>query len=106
MYQLGVTTMPSLTEILEQFSGQPIPHCPGRYVLRGLSETAGPDIVCPGVPVTRHVVAPTRDTVVVCWLTDWGLISYARADGTWRHTVNTSTGFRRKLADLRIPPPG
>ena len=82
MYQLGVTTMPSLTEILEQFSGQPIPHCPGRYVLRGLSETAGPEIVCPGVPVTRHVVATTRDTVVVCWLTDWGLISYARADGT------------------------
>ena len=97
--------MSSLIEILEQFGGQPIPHCPGRYVLRGLSETAGPEVVCPGVSGVRCHVETTRDTVFVSWLTDWGLISYARADGTWRHTVNTSAGFRRKLEDLGIPLP-
>ena len=48
--------MPSLSEILQQFTGQPIPRCPGRYVLRGLSETAGPEVVCLGAPVTRHDV--------------------------------------------------
>ena len=98
--------MPSLIEILRQFTGQPIPRCPGRYVLRGVSETAGPEIVCPGAPLTRHDGETARDIVVVSWLTDWGLISYARADGTWRHIVNTPAGFRRKLADLRIPLPG
>ena len=101
-----MTALPSLIEILEQFAGQPIPRCPGRYVLRGVSDASGPEVVCPGAPVTRHDVETARDTVVVTWLTDWGLISYARADGTWRHTVNTSAGFRRKLADLCITFPG
>jgi hypothetical protein len=97
--------MLSLIEILQQFTGQSIPRCPGSCVLRGVSETVGPEIVYPGAPLTRHDVETARDIVVVSWLTDWGLIFYARANGTWRHTVNTPAGFRRKLADLRIPLP-
>ena len=53
--------------------------------------------------VTEHVTTTARDRVVVTWLGDWGLISYARADGTWLHTANAADGFRRKLADLGIP---
>jgi len=52
--------------------------------------------------VTEHAVAKARDRVVVTRLDGWGLISYARDDGTWLHTVNTPEGFRRKLADLGI----
>ena len=33
-------------------------------------------------------------------LEGWGLISYARSDGSWLHTANTPEGFRRKLTDL------
>ena len=72
-------------------------------MLRGLSERAGPEVVCPDAVLARHEVETARDTVVVAWLGSWGLISYARADGTWLHTVNTSEGFRRKLAELGIP---
>ena len=50
-----------------------------------------------------HDTTTARDRVVVTWLGGWGLISYARRDGTWLHTANTPDGFRRKLADLGIP---
>ena len=53
--------------------------------------------------VTEHDTTTARDRVVVTWLGDWGLISYARGDGTWLHTANAADGFRRKLADLGIP---
>lgn len=96
--------MPSLSELLERFDGQLIPHCPGRYVLRGVETTDGPQaIVGSCAAVTEHHVAKARETVVVTWLNGWGLISYARIDGTWLHTANTPDGFRRKLADLGIP---
>lgn len=97
------TRMPELREILDHFDGQPISRCPGRYVLQGVGATDGPEVVCPGGSVTRHDVETARDTVVVTWLADWGLISYMRADGTWLHTANTPAGFRRKLVDLGLP---
>ncbi len=52
--------------------------------------------------VTEHLVAKARDRVVVTRFEEWGLISYARADGSWLHTANTPEGLRRKLADLGI----
>jgi len=74
--------MTSFNDILERFDGQPISGCPGRYVLRGANESAGPEVMCPGAAVTTHDVEVARDTVIVTWLEDWGLISYARPDGT------------------------
>lgn len=47
-------------------------------------------------------VAAARDAVVVVPLSDGGLISYSRADGTYVHTLNTRDGFARKLAQLGI----
>ena len=95
--------MSTLLEILERCDGRPILHCPGRYVLRGVNPGVGPEVICRDAEFARHEVKTARDAVVVAWLTDWGLISYARADGTWLHTVNTPEGYRRKLAELGIP---
>jgi hypothetical protein len=47
-------------------------------------------------------VARARDIVLVARLTDGGLISYKRADGTYLHTLNTVSGFERKLMQLGI----
>ena len=98
--------MDSLSLCLKRFGGEPISNCPGRYVLRRVSRTDGPQaIVSPWHVMTEHTVPKARDTVVVTWLDDWGLISYSRTDGTWLHTANTRDGFHRKLADLGIPEP-
>ena len=95
--------MPTLSDLLTRFDGRPIPHCPGRWVLRGIDASDGPErVVGSDAVASEHVVATARDRVVVTRLGDWGLISYARANGTWLHTVNTPEGFRRKLADLGI----
>lgn len=95
--------MDTLSDLLERFDGYPIPHCPGRYVLRGVDSSKGPTSVveAPG-DITEHLVPKARDRVVVTRLQAGGLISYARADGSWLHTANTPEGFRRKLADLGI----
>ena len=72
-------------------------------MLRGADAGRGPDaLVGPGRDVTEHIVRKARDRVVVTPCENWGLISYARRDGTWLHTANTREGFRRKLADLGI----
>ena len=95
--------MATLSELMRRFDGQAIPHCPGRYVLRGIDATEGPEtVVGSDGTVTEHTVVTARDRVVVTRLGEWGLISYARADGTWLHTVNTPEGFLRKLEDLGI----
>ncbi len=88
----------TLTDLVDRFDGRPIPHCPGRYVLRGVDASQGPSsAVGSRGEVTYHVVPKAVDRVVVTQLADWGLISYARADGTWLHTANTPEAFRRKL---------
>ncbi len=93
----------TLSDLVKRFDGHPIPHCPGRYVLRGVDSFKGPTALvdAPG-DITEHTVAKARDRVVVTRLREGGLISYARANGSWLHTANTPEGFRRKLADLGI----
>jgi len=91
-------------ELLDAFGGEPIPNCPGRYVLRRVGDTDAPATLFSGdVRSTIHRATTAHDTVVVTWLDGWGLISYARVDGTWCHTANDADGFRRKLAELGIP---
>ena len=74
-------------------------------MLRGVDRTSGPSSITQAGHVTEHVVTTARDRVVVTRLGEdpaWGLISYARPNGTWVHTANTPEGFARKLADLGI----
>lgn len=99
--------MPELDDLLRRFDGQPIASCPGRFVLRGIDPTCGPHTVVPtGGRMSEHTATTARDRVVVTRLGGaagaWGLISYARSNGTWVHTVNTPEGFARKLTDLGI----
>ena len=100
-----MTKILSLPEVLERYGGEPIRHCPGRYVLRAMDKTDGPERFVESRRLSRHADTRARDTVVVAWLDGWGLISYAQAQGTWVHTANTAEGFGRKLRDLGIPDP-
>jgi hypothetical protein len=56
--------------------------------------------------IARFAVPAARHPVLVATLGDGaGLISYARGDGSFLHTLNTPEAFRRKLAQLGIAPP-
>ena len=85
--------------------------CPGRYVLRG-----GPVELSPATlagqdrcELSTHRSSRAEDPVVVARIEGGGLISYAKPDGRYLHTLNTSEGLARKLAELEIrlnPPCG
>ncbi len=53
-------------------------------------------------PTQTFTSVSAKDTVLVVALEDGGLISYMRKDGCLVHTVNTSSGFARKLSQLGI----
>lgn len=80
-----------------------IPHCPGRFVA---SEESGllplQAVIDAGIAVSQHRSAVARDAVLVAVFADGGLISYRRADGSYRHTLNTREGLQRKLAQLGV----
>jgi hypothetical protein len=81
----------------------PIRDCPGRFVLRGVAPTMSlRELLGPDVAIREHQSPLARDPIFVAALADGGMISYARADGTWLHTLGDEAGFRRKLAQLRL----
>ena len=86
-----------------RWSWRPIPHCPGRFILRGADVNLPPEeVVGPEVEVSEFRVEGARDTVVVARIEGGGLISYRKEDGTYTHTLNTADGFERKLTQLGI----
>ena len=97
--------MKSFDELFRERNWQPIRNCPGRFVLRegdggmSLAQILGEEGGC----VSRHRVKAARDVVLVLRLdAGGGIISYARADGSLLHTLNTPEGFERKLLQLGI----
>lgn len=89
--------------LFAEWTWTPIRNCPGRFVLTG----ADPGLTVAALAgdaaeAQEFRVAPARDVVVVVAFGNGGLISYKRADGTYRHTLNTDEGFARKLAQLGI----
>ena len=54
---------------------------------------------CRAQTFTSHAA---KDRVLVVPLEDGGLISYAKPDGRFIHTLNTTEGFARKLSQLGI----
>ena len=93
----------TVAELLVQWPWRPIRNCPGRYVLI----TCDPSITFDDLLGGRYHIhsftcSTAKDTVRVVALADGGLISYAREDGSILHTLNTSEGFTRKLAQLGI----
>jgi len=101
---------PGWDELWARGGWEPIADCPGRFVARapGVSALAPAALLgADDVAVARFEVAAARHPVLVAALGDGGgLISYARGDGSYLHTLNTADGFRRKLAQLGIPLPG
>jgi hypothetical protein len=97
--------MISFAELRARDGWAPIAGCPGRYVLRGGGAIAPAALVGDDAPLARFTVAGARDPVHVAALAGGGLISYARPDGTWVHTLNTPDGFARKLTQLGIALP-
>jgi hypothetical protein len=90
--------------LMARFGWRPIPGCPGRFVLRGQHGLSPADLLGGQEPkIFRVRAAP--DPVLVAPLEGGGLISYARPDGRFVHTLNTEEGLARKLAQLGIELP-
>jgi hypothetical protein len=88
----------TVEELLAARKWRPIPNCPGRYVLVKSEPTLAPQqlaqVNC--APAEFHVKA-ANDVVTVLALEGGGLITYRRPDGSYCHTLNTESGFKRKL---------
>ena len=100
--------LPSYDELWARGGWEPIPGCPGRSVARaaGAGASSPQELLGDGAAVARFEVASARHPVLVARLRDGGgLITYARGDGSYLHTLNTPDGFARKLTALGIPIP-
>jgi hypothetical protein len=95
--------MMTFDDLMANWRWKPIRNCPGRYVMCASSAGLSPENLL-GFDIELRIfqVAAARDIVVVADLSDGGLISYKRADGTYLHTLNTAEGFERKLLSLGI----
>jgi hypothetical protein len=90
-------------KIKSRWPWRPIPNCPGRFLFSaGPTRIRPEDIVGSDTVMTQHYVPATKDQVVVARFADGGLISYAKPDGTFVHTLNSADGFARKLQQLGI----
>lgn len=94
----------SFADLWAAWSWQAIRGCPGRFSLSDKPRLPISALIG-DAPVERYEVATARDPVLVAELKDGGIISYARVDGTFMHTLNTPMGFHRKLGQLGIVRP-
>jgi hypothetical protein len=96
------TDLVTFEELLARFVWRPMRGCPGRYLL-----ALGPVASLPrqlfgdlGFREARSALAPDR--VLMAAVRGGGIISYARADGTFVHTLGDSASFARKLQALGL----
>jgi hypothetical protein len=95
--------MPDFNTLLSRYSWRPIPGCPGRYVSHAdLSHLTVSDLAGMNVVVSSFILTTTKDPVHVTEIKDGGIISYEKKDGSFVHTLNTKSGFKRKLKNLGI----
>jgi hypothetical protein len=93
----------TVAELMNRYVSKPIRNCPGRFFLDVAPELSPSDLLGPDIEVEEFCSPQARDKVLVARLADGGLITYRRADGSHLHTINSSDGFARKLAQLGIP---
>jgi len=93
----------TVQELLTVHEWKPIQNCPGRYVLEKPEPALSPGQLArmDYAPAEFHVKT-AKDAVLVLTLEGGGLITYARLDGSYLHTLNDGSGFQRKLAQLGI----
>ncbi len=95
----------SYGSLLEAGDWRPIPGCPGRAVLQRASRVRPEDLLGKSTPLHRFEVPAAPDPVLVARVDGGGLISYAKSDGRFVHTLNTEEGLARKLGELGIALP-
>jgi hypothetical protein len=90
-------------ELKSEWKWTPIRNCPGRFILKEVNQNLSPqDLFVAEIRFIEFRVEKAKDTVIAGRITDGGLISYKRDDGTYLHTLNTVEGFERKLEQLEI----
>ncbi len=95
--------MVTFDQLMSMWTWDAIPNCPGRYKLSGgASALLIQDLLGFDVELHTYAVSTARDSVIVATLSNFGIISYKRADGLFVHTLNTSSGLERKLLSLGI----
>jgi hypothetical protein len=93
----------TVQELLAAYKWKLIPNCPGRYVLDRPEPTLAPSQLAQvGSASAEFHVDAAKDVVLILALEGGGLITYCRADGSYHHTLNTESGFQRKLPQLGI----
>ena len=98
--------MVTFDTVRARWSWQPIPDCPGRYVLRDAPKHLSVEqVVGAAVPVREFRVPVTPDVVHVAVFAGGGLICFAKPNGSIVHTLNTPDGLQRRLARLGIEVP-
>lgn len=93
-------------DLFQKWPWRQIKNCPGRYVLPfGKDNPSMAELVGNEADVFEFQVDTARDIVVISKIKDGGIISYKKPDGSLLHTLNSPTGFNRKLKQLgiRIP---
>ncbi len=91
-----------------------IRNCPGRYTIRRRRDlsrwpperllAAALGAAAPQTSLWRHSSSTSDAIHAVRFAGGGGLLTYARADGTFIHTFNTESGLLRKIAALRVTP--
>jgi len=81
---------------------RPMRGCPGRSIWTGDDRLTPADLAGTGASVHILHSRTAPDPVHVVRLEAGGLISYAKADGRFVHTLNTPEGFARKLTQLGV----
>ena len=90
-----------------------IRNCPGRYTTRRRELAGWPPerllaaalgAAAPQTSLWRHSSSTSDAIHAVRFAGGGGLLTYARADGTFIHTFNTESGLLRKIAALRVTP--
>ena len=96
----------TVAQLLREWSWEEMKTAPGRFQLVApspqppMEELLGAEMEVRTVPSSA-----AGETIVLAEFEDGGLISYRRADGTWVHTLNTRSRYRRKLWELGIERP-
>jgi hypothetical protein len=89
-------------ELLARFPWRPMHGCPGRYLLPGGPSPSAPKELFGDLGFREARSAQAPDLVFMAAVRGGGIISYAKGNGTFVHTLGDNAGFARKLLALGL----